>query len=402
MPDGSGVSESVADRVRGGLPSPAQVRALFRGELLAVAQEWEDAGAVPREVFARLGAAGVFRARWDRESAPGLGDLEIGATIVRESAIVSPGGGVAIGAHIDPYLTCLRDCEYGGRALALALDGGLVGAVGISEPAGGSNPGACSTTAKRVRGGWEITGVKQYVSNLVTAHDCVVLARTGPEALHGLSLFVVPVHDGIVDQEPHAMSGSRASGTARATFRGVGVGDDRLVGELGTGLRRVAKMLEVERMWAAVGGATLAELSLELALAFATARRPYGKALRRHQAIAHRLAEMSIEVEAARVLAESQLQAAEAGRLNPMSVAKAKVFTAGVASRVSDAAVQIMGACGYTEETCMSRVWRDVRVGRIGGGTDEVLKELISRGLTGGPLKDLPAVREVRRQAGRA
>jgi alkylation response protein AidB-like acyl-CoA dehydrogenase len=339
-----------------------------------------------------LGDAGVFEARWSSSDA--LGDLDVGATLAREIALTSLGAAICIAAHSEAYLLSLRRSAYGNTAWAEAVRGRLIGCVALSEATSGSDVTNCGTVARRGGSGWVVSGHKHYVSGFATASECMVFARTGTAgSLDDYSLLLVPTTARGVESRPHQLVGARASGTCMIDLKEVEVSDDRVIGEVGTGLGQVLELLRLERLWAAIGCSAVAEACFEIALGFATRRQIQGISLRRHQVIAHRLADMRTEISAAAALAARELDAARAGRLSSASAAEAKLFTTRVACRVADEAMQILGGAGYTEATSVAQIWRDLRLSRIGGGTDEVLRELIARSVRRGPLSSLPAIR---------
>lgn len=371
----------------------AMTRHTVRERLSPDASGWERAGRVPASAFQMLGDAGVFAARWS--SAEPLGDLDVGATLAREIALASLGAAICVAAHSEAYLLSLRRAACGEALWGDAVHGRSIGCVALSEATSGSEVTNCGTTARRGGDGWVVCGHKHYVSGFTTASECMVFARTGEtEALRDYSLLLVPTTAPGVSAKPHELVGARASGTCMVDLDEVEVCDDRLIGEAGAGLGQVLELLRLERLWAAVGCTAVAEACFEIALGFATRRRIQGLALRRHQAIAHRLAEMRTELGAAGALTERELDAARAGRLTSTGAAEAKLFATRVACRVADEAMQVLGGAGYTEATSLARIWRDLRLSRIGGGTDEVLRELIARGSRRGALASLPLVRD--------
>lgn len=369
------------------------VRALYANELRAEAAEWERDSGVPRSVFRRLAEAGAFEARWP-DGALRQGDIDVAAAIVRETALASVGACVAIGTHIESYFRALARCEYGREAWDDALAGRRVGSMSVSEATGGSTPTNCATVAERSGDGWVLSGHKHYVSNMRAADDCVVFARTARKSdLTSFTFFVVPLSDERVRITPHELSAARASGTAMLDLDEVFVPDERRVGRTGSGLVLLLELLRAERIGAAMAGLAVAELCFEIALAFAERRELNGYSLRMHQAIAHRLAELSNEIAAGRALLAERVAATRDGRISSAEAGQAKLVLNRIAWRVADEAMQILGGRGFTTETGLDRIWRDIRIGRIGGGTDEVQLELVAQSLRPGPLAGHPVVR---------
>jgi alkylation response protein AidB-like acyl-CoA dehydrogenase len=228
---------------------------------------------VPRSVFTRLADAGAFAARWP-DGATGQGDLRVGALITREIALASVGACVAIGTHTEAYLRVLARSRHGCEAWEDALAGRRIGALSITESTGGSRPTTCGTLAERRGEAWTLSGHKHYVSNMRAATDCVVFARTGRGIdMSSFTLFIVPLAAEGVRITPHAVTSARAAATATLELDGVLVADERRVGKVGSGLVTLLELLRVERLMAAVAGLAVAELCLEMALAFAERRR---------------------------------------------------------------------------------------------------------------------------------
>lgn len=387
----------------GGLPEPPvatdeaadRIRELYVETFRAEAAEWERERGVPRSVYARLGDVGAFEARWP-DGARGNGRIDIGALIARETTLASVGGCVAIGTHLEGYFRALARCEHGAAIWDDALAGRAIGALAVTERAGGSTPANCETLAERDGDGWIVSGHKHYASNMRAATDVVVFARTARgRDLSSFTLFAIPTDDPRVTITPHDVVGCAASATCMVDLDAVRVGDERRVGAIGSGLILLLELLRAERLGAASAGLAVAELMFEMALAFAERREIAGKPLRQHQAIAHRLATLASDIAAGRALLAERLRAAESGRITSAEAGQAKLVLNRIAWRTADEAMQIAGGRGFTEETPLARIWRDIRIGRIGGGTDEVQLELVAQSLRPGELATHPAVAAV-------
>ena len=378
-----------------------RIRELFRDELRAQAPTWEADGGVPRSVFERLGDVGAWEARWP-ERGRGPGDLTAMEAIVRETALSSLGGAIAMGTHMEAYFRALARCEFGEEAWEDALAGRRSGALAVTERTGGSNPTNCETLAEPDGDGWVISGHKHYCSNMKAATDFVAFTRTGrgPRELSNYTLFVVPADAPGVTITPHKMVSSQASSTCMIDIDGVRVGPERCVGRPGTGLMLLLELLRGERLGAGVGGLAIAELCYEMALGFANGRETGDGRLRNKQVIAHRLADLACDIAAGKALMRERLGQAQQGRINSAQAAQVKYVLQRLAWRAADTAVQILGGRGFTEETPLAQIWRDSRVGRIGGGTDEVQLEIVSQGLKLGELADHPAVKAAVEAAG--
>ncbi|HSZ68913.1 MAG TPA: acyl-CoA dehydrogenase family protein [Solirubrobacteraceae bacterium] len=390
LADGTGVAAAEAiDRIR----------ALYRGSLREEAVEWEHDGGVPASVYRRLGEIGAFQARWP-EGARRPGRVDVAATIIRETSQASVGAGIAVGTHMEGYFRALALSEYGQSIWGDALAGRAIGALSITERTGGSNPTHCETFAERTPSGWALSGHKHYVSNMRAATDVVVFARTDRgRDLSSFTLFVVPADAPGMTITPHHLVGAAASATSMLDLDGVEVADEHRVGAVGSGLIILLDLLRAERVGAACGGLAVAELCFEIALAYTDRRLVGGTPLRQHQAVAHRLATLASDIAAGRALLSERLAAAQRGRISSAEAGQAKLVLNRVAWRAADEAMQLLGGRGFSEETPLAQIWRDIRIGRIGGGADEVQLELIAQSLRPGELARHPAVVAVAREA---
>lgn len=396
-PVGERAPEGVA---QDGDAAVARIRDLYLTTFRTEAAEWERDGGVPASVFKRLGEIGAFEARWP-DGVRGGGRADIGALLARETTLASVGGCVAIGTHIEGYFRALARCGYGEAAWDEALAGNSIGALAVTERTGGSTPANCETLAEPSGDDWVLSGHKHYVSNMRAATDCVVFARTARgRDLSSFTLFVVPTDAPGVTITPHKLVGCAASATSMVDLENVTIGDERRVGGVGSGLILLLELLRAERIGAACAGLAVAELCFEIALAFAERREIAGRPLRQHQAIAHRLATLASEIAAGRALLAERLAAAQNGRITSAEAGQAKLVLNRIAWQTADEAVQIVGGRAFTEETPLARIWRDIRIGRIGGGTDEVQLELVAQSLRPGELASHPAVTAVELSAG--
>lgn len=359
------------------------------------ADDWEREGAVPAEAYRRLGDLGAWASRWP-EGARSPGNVALGMTTIREVALSSVGAAIAVATHQETFFRALDRSDWGREHWEDALAGDLIGALAVSERGSASNPGSCRTTARRAEHGWVISGHKHYVSNVPAATDIAVFARTSDRPdLGAFTIFVVPKRAAGVVIDRLDLIGAAAAGTCMVDFDEVHIGDDRRAGRVGSGLPLLLDLLRWERLAAASSSVAIAELCLEIALAWAARRVVHGRPLRQHQSVAHRLAVLDSDIAGARAFVRDRIELAQAGQLTSAHAAQAKFVLTRLAWRAADEAMQLVAGHGYTEETGLARLWRDVRVGRIGGGTDEVQLELIAQAMKPGSLAAHPLVRSV-------
>jgi alkylation response protein AidB-like acyl-CoA dehydrogenase len=259
--------------------------------------------------------------------------------------------------------------------------GEILGAFGLTEPEAGSDAGNTKTRAALDDGEWVINGAKQFITNAGTKISGVVVitALTGEREIS--NLLVANGTDGYEPGEPYRKMGWNASDTRPLTFTDCRVPTDNLVGARGAGLRQFLHILDIGRIGVAAMGVGLAQGALDQALAYAKQRRAFGKPISKFQSIAAKLANLSTEIEATRLMVHKAAWLKDAGRNFSLTAAQAKLKSGRLAVRATDEAVQIHGGYGYIEEYPVCRFYRDAKILTIGEGTDEVQEMVIARAL---------------------
>ncbi len=354
------------------------VRTALAGYLDTVYQ-WEEAGRLPREVFRTLGGHGAFRIRWEGGR---TGGLDLAVVLAEETAAVSSGLGLAVTLHSEAFITLV---QWLGRPahedlLQAALDGDAIGCFAVTEPTGGSDIESVGSTVERTSSsGWHLTGRKRFISNAATATHALVLAR-GPDLPPGrnLCLVVVPLAGpGVEVTGSYPKLGGDDCDASEVLFD-VDLAGDAVLGRPGLGLVYVMKALQQERIAVSAQLVAATRASLRLAVAYMRRRTQFGRRLIDHQALRHRVADATSRLWAAESFLAAVVQAAVAGRDVGHQSAALKLFCAEVAGEVVDEAMQFVGGRGYTSNYPFERVWRDVRLARIGAGTDEIMRELVA------------------------
>ena len=340
------------------------------------APEWERAGHLPRALFTALGSAGIFRDRWRHGAVSGL---PFARAMVEELALVNGGAALAVSIHSEVFVNALY--QFGGsrhhEVLQRALGGEAVGCIAATEAGGGSDLAAIRVQATRTTSGWHLDGAKCFTTNAGRASHALVLART---AGHGqeFTLFLVPLDaHGVRIKGFFNTLGVRSADTAAIEFD-VDLPESAVVGRPGSGMFFILKVLDFERVAAATGLVAGARYALGLAVAYMRDRTQFGKRLFDHQALRHRLTDRWAEVEAAAALLDRACEPVRGTFLGHHQVAAAKLVAARSCGAAIDEVLQVFGARGFTEAYPLERMYRDARLTRIGGGTDEVLREIIS------------------------
>ena len=298
----------------------------------------------------------------------------------------SAGVAAGIGAHIaiaTPPINDFGTDAQRQRWLAPAIKGEKIVALGITEPSGGSDIAHVETTARREGDAYVVNGSKMFITNGVNADLVVVLTRTKPEGgHHGLTVLVVERDaPGYSVGRKLDKLGWRASDTAELVFQDCRVPVENRLGKENEGFYLAVGNFQWERLWIAISAVASAERSLELAIGYAANRVQFGKPLTSMQVIRHQIADMALTIEQARQLTYHALwlHSQKIACIREVSMAKIAATEADV--KVADRALQIHGGYGYMMEYPIQRAWRDARLGPIGAGTNEIMREIIAREL---------------------
>ena len=264
--------------------------------------------------------------------------------------------------------------------------GETIGAYGLTEPGAGSDSGGTQTTATPAPGGWKINGSKMFMTNASVSSVMTVTAVTDREAeKHArISAFVLESKwKGVTVAKKEDKLGCRASDTCYVTFEDVFVPETHLLGERGQGWRYFMEILDAGRIGIGAMALGLAEGAYEKALDYARERKTFGKPIGAHQGVAFLLADMKVEIEAARHLLYHAARLKDAGRPFHLEGSMAKLFASEMAMRVTRNAIQVLGGYGYMQEYGVERMMRDAKLCEIGEGTSEIQRIVISREILG-------------------
>jgi acyl-CoA dehydrogenase len=364
-----------------------QLREAIRGfidrELAPHSQQWEDEQWFPDEVFPKLAAQGLLGLKYPTELGGQGGDYLHEAVMCEEMARIGSGGTAAgIGAHVNiatPPIWKFGSEEQKQAYLVPAIRGERIGALGITEPGAGSDVAGLRTSAERVDGGWVLNGEKTYITNGVRAHFIVTAAKTTPEGgHHGISFFIVDRGEGVSSAKLEKL-GWHASDTATIAYEDVFVPDEALLGELHGGFELIMANFQWERLAMALGAVGAMRLAWERTAQFARERNAFGRPLSGHQVIRHKLADLAASAYQARCVTYDALRRFVSGEEPLREVTMAKLLTQRACFELMDACLQIHGGAGYMREVWVERAARDARLGPIGGGSDEIMREILGR-----------------------
>lgn len=361
------------------------VRNFVNKELRPYALDWELQGYTPKEVWRRCGELGFLGLTYP-EAYGGLGaDFSYSAILHRElGRCGSPGVALGISVQTDmatPALVAHGNSFIKEKYLRKAIAGEWVAAIAVSEPDAGSDVAAIKTRARKDGDSWVISGTKTFITNGTQADFVTLLARTNPKpGYKGLSLFVVPTSSkGFSCGKPLKKTCYPASDTAELSFDDVVVSQAHLVGEEGMGFIYQMEQFQIERL----AGCLIAQGGMrhcyELTLAYATERLAFAKPLIAMQSVRHKLVQCLCEIELVEHAANTCIVKANSGKDFTRDVSLLKLATAQAQQRVLEELVQIHGGWGLMQEYEVARYFRDSKLLGIGGGTNEIMKEIIAK-----------------------
>jgi len=365
----------------------ATVRRWVESEIVPEQAEWERRREFPREIFDRAAELGFLGLKYPERLGGQGGGVVHDAVWAEELAAAGACGGVGagLGAHTGiatPPVFNFGTTEQHERFLRPAIAGDRIAALGITEPGAGSDVASIRTTAERVDGGWVVNGAKTFITNGVRADFLVCAVRTRPEGGHGGISFLILEREmeGYEVSRKLEKLGWHSSDTGELAFTDVLVPGENLLGAENEGFKLIMANFQWERLLMALGAVGAMDWCLRRSIAYALDRRAFGRAIGSFQAIRHKVAEMATKLEAGRAMSYAALRLLDSGQDALREVTAAKLFTQRAAVEVADDTVQIHGGYGYMREYEVERVLRDTRLGPIGGGTDEVMKEILGRG----------------------
>jgi acyl-CoA dehydrogenase len=348
--------------------------------------EWERAEEFPRELYRRCAELGFLGLKFPEAYGGQGGDHLHDAVWVEELARSGGSGGVAAGlnAHASialPPIFNFGTEEQRRRWLVPGIAGEKIGALGVTEPGAGSDVAGITTTARRVGDTYVVNGAKTFITNGVRADFLVCACKTTEAGGHdGISFLVLEREmPGYEVSRKLEKLGWSSSDTGELSFTDVEVPASHLLGEENGGFRLIMANFAWERLLMAIGAVGAMQRLIDLAVAYAGEREAFGRPIGKFQAIRHQIAEMATKAEVSRALTYDALRLFHTGQPCIREVAMAKLHSQRAALEIADQTLQIHGGYGYTREYPIERAVRDARLGPIGGGTDEVMKEIIGK-----------------------
>jgi acyl-CoA dehydrogenase len=366
----------------------AAVRSFVEREVAPHVEEWEVAGRLPKAIFRRMGELGFLGVEYDEKYGGSGADLLTSAVLHEECARSRSGSfAMAVGVHTDmasPHLYWTGSEALKEQYLPGICSGEKICAIAVTEPGGGSDVAALRTRAVRDGDHYVLNGSKMFITNGAMADLYFVAARLEAGAAdrrhQGISMFLVERETrGFAVSRTLDKMGMRASDTAELSFQDVRVPATHLLGREGVGFYEVMRVFQRERLVAGLHAVAMCDRAVADTIAYVKERQAFGGPLAQKQVIRHKLADMATLIEAARWLTYATCARYGAGEDIVRDISMVKLFTADMAQKVAFDCVQLHGGYGYMREYPVERFFRDVRLMTIGGGTSEIMKEIIAK-----------------------
>jgi len=360
------------------------ITAFVKKEFAPHAEEWEET-TFPDSIFPRMGELG-FLGLDKPEEYGGQGGDYYSAIVLAESMCHANCGGLGMGVavHTDmamPPILAFGTEEQKQEWVVPAIKGEKILCLGITEPDAGSDVAGIKTRAVRDGDEYVINGSKTFITNGHRADVIVLVTKTDPDAGYdGFTLFLVPMDaPGVIREKKLEKLGMHASDTALLAFQDVRVPASAVLGQVGKGFYHIMWELQGERLIGAAGCVSGAQRCFEMTLQYAKERTAFGREIGKFQVIRHKFAEMATKIESARQMTYVTAWRVANGEYPVREISMAKLHAARIAVEVADECIQIHGGAGYMKEYGVERVWRDMRLNRIGAGTDEIMLDVIGR-----------------------
>jgi acyl-CoA dehydrogenase len=362
----------------------ASFRDFLHKEVVPYIEQWEKTGTIDRFIWKKFGEMGFFGINYPTQYGGSNLDLFYTVIFLEElQKIKSSGFAAAMWAHV--YLAMTHLSAEGSEAikneyLTASISGDKIGALCITEPFGGSDVAGMRTTAVKSGDKYIINGSKTFITNGVYADYYIVAAKTQPELGNkGISIFLVDTTTPGISATKLDKLGWRASDTAEIAFDNVEVSEENLMGEPNKGFPYIMQHFASERLIMAINAHARAEYAIEYTIEYMEQRQAFGTTINKFQALRHTLVEHATEIEHCKIFNYAAISRLDKGEYVVKEATMAKLKSTKVADEAIYSCLQMLGGYGYMEEYPLARLFRDSRLGPIGGGTSEIMKEILSK-----------------------
>jgi hypothetical protein len=362
------------------------VREFAESEIKPHVMEWDETQHFPEELRPKLAELGLMGVIFPEEyGGAGMGYVEY-ATIIEEIARVDGSVGLSVAAHnslCSNHIYMFGTEEQKQKYLVPLAQGESWGAWGLTEAQAGSDSAGTRSNAIKNNGGWKVNGSKNFITHAITGNTLVAVVVTDKEKGNkGISAFIFDkTMEGFRSDKKENKLGMRASETASVVFEDCYVPDENLLGNLGEGFTQSMKILDGGRISIAALSIGIAQGAFEAAVRYAKERQQFGQPIAEFQAIQFKLADMAMQIEAARLLTMQAAAMKDAGKNLTKQSAMAKLYASETAVRVAEESIQIHGGYGYTKDYPAEKYWRDAKLCTIGEGTSEIQRLVIAKQL---------------------
>jgi len=353
-------------------------------EVVPHIDKWEKTGNIDRFIWRKFGDMGYFGLSYPEEYGGLNLDIFYMVIFLEELQKINSGGfAAAIWAHVYLAMTHVNvegDARIKNKYLGASISGEKIGCLCITEPFGGSDVAGMRTTAIRKENSYIINGSKTFITNGVYSDYLIVAAKTDPSSKHaGMSIFIVDRDTPGISATKLDKLGWKASDTGEIAFDNVIVPSENLMGQEGKGFAYIMQHFALERLIMGINAHARAEYAVDYAVQYTSERQAFGKTLDSFQALRHKIAEMASQVEMCKEFNYSIAKRLNDGAYVVKQATMSKLISTKMADEVIYDALQLLGGYGYMEEYPMARLLRDSRLGPIGGGTSEILREIIAK-----------------------
>ncbi|MCQ8896398.1 acyl-CoA dehydrogenase family protein [Limnobacter humi] len=349
-------------------------------------QDWEEAGTFPRELYTLAGEAGILGVGYPEELG-GNAEGDVFMMLVVTEELLRAGSGGFFSSLMSHGIALPPIAKWGSEAMKQrivpdVLRGEKIISLAVTEPGGGSDVANLTTRAVDCGDHYKVSGSKTYITSGIRADYYTVAVRTGGEGYGGVSMLLMEKGmPGFTTGQPLKKMGWWCSDTAELFFDQVVVPKSNLIGQENCGFLMIMNNFESERLGLACYANMMSELALNAAIDYAKNRQTFGKPLSKHQVIRHKIADMATQLEASREFTYRVAARMQAGKNALKEVSMAKNFATKTSDFITYEAVQIFGGMGYMRESLVERLYRDNRIASIGGGTYEIMNEIIGKQL---------------------